>query len=176
MKLAPHEHAQTVELPQPQFINKVVDDRAETSPSPGGDEKKQSRSLKFNSETKWWIPFVQQKTDNRKQMPFQRVQKKSEVLSTRPPELGTSNVFSTRSERSSFTPRSSRQGRCKRKPNTANVKTSCRSEGDQQSTGPVEAEGRKRSTSMSPTVSELRTSQRPRKPKKRKTSADQKLI
>ena len=33
----------------------------------------------------------------------------------------------------------------------------------------------KRSTIMSPTVSELRTSQRPRKPKRRKTSADPKL-
>ena len=66
-------------------------------------------------------------------MQFQRVQKKSEILSIRPPKLGTSNVFSTRSERSSFPPRSRRQWRCRRKPNTANVRRSCRSEGDQQS-------------------------------------------
>ena len=85
---------------------------------------------------KWWIKVVQQRTDNRGQMPqmqFQRVQKKSEILSIRPPELGTSNVFSTRSERSSFPRRSRRQWRCRRKPNTANVRRSCRSEGDQQS-------------------------------------------
>ena len=30
MKLAPHEHTQTVEFLQPQFINKVVDDRVTT--------------------------------------------------------------------------------------------------------------------------------------------------
>ena len=63
----------------------------------------------------------------------QSVQKKSEIFSTRPPELRTSNIFSSRSERSSFTLRSRRQWRCRLKPNTANVRRSCRSEGDQQS-------------------------------------------
>ena len=67
------------------------------------------------------------------QMQFPRVQKKTEILSIRPPELRTSNVFSTRSERASFPPRSRRQWRFRRKPNTANVRRSCRSEGDQQS-------------------------------------------
>ena len=67
--LVPNEHAQTVEFPQQQFINKVVDDRVTTqSHSPSEDEKKQSRSLRFDSEPKWWIPVVQQTTDNREQM------------------------------------------------------------------------------------------------------------
>ena len=65
----------------------------------------------------------------------QRVQKKSDILSIRPPELGTSNVFSTRSERSSFPPRSRRQWICRLKPNTANVWRFCRSEGDQRGGG-----------------------------------------
>ena len=55
MKLAPHEHTQTVEFLQPQFINKVVDDRVTTqiqSHSSSEDEAKQSRSLRFDSETK----------------------------------------------------------------------------------------------------------------------------
>ena len=75
-------------------------------------------------------------TETRQQIPklqFQRVQKKSEILSITPPELGTSNVFSTRSERSSFPLRSRRQWGCRPKPNTPNVRRSCRSEGDQQS-------------------------------------------
>ena len=59
--------------------------------------------------------------------------RRGEILSIRPPELGTSNIFSTRSERSSFPPRSRRQWRCRRKPKIANVRRSCRSEGDQQS-------------------------------------------
>ena len=48
MKLAPHEHTQTVEFLQPQFINKVV-------------EAKQSRSLNVDSETK--VRDSQQRTD-----------------------------------------------------------------------------------------------------------------
>ena len=45
----------TVELPQPQFINKVVDVRVcgDKSLSPSGEEKKQSRCLRSDSETKW---------------------------------------------------------------------------------------------------------------------------
>ena len=199
MKLAPHEHTQTVEFFQPQFSNKVVDDRVTTqiqSPTVQVEMRQSSGEVSDSTQRqKWWIPVVQQRTDNRGQMPqmqFQRVQKKSEILSFRPPELGTSSVFRTRSERSSFPPRSRRQWRCKRKPNTANVRRYCRSEGDQQSNkiatvyeqhssvqdpgaqASIEAEAHKRSTSVSPTMSELRTSRRPRKPKKRKTSTNQK--
>ena len=42
----------------------------------------QSRSLRFDSETKWWIPVVQQRRDNREQMQqeqFPRVQMKFEI-------------------------------------------------------------------------------------------------
>ena len=49
-------------------------------------------------------------------MQFQRVQMKSEILSIRPPEFGTTNVFSTRFERSSFPLRSRSQWRRRRKP------------------------------------------------------------
>ena len=80
------------------------------------------------------------------QMQFQTVQKNSDILSIRPPELGTSNVFSTRSERSSFPPRSRRQWRCRRKPNTANVRRSCRSEGDQQNNKIATVSSRSRRT------------------------------
>ena len=48
MKLAPHEHAQTVEFPQPQFITTVVDDRvtdAETSPTVQAEMKRSSREV-----------------------------------------------------------------------------------------------------------------------------------
>ena len=40
---------------------------------------KQSRSLRFDSETRWWIQVVQQRTDTGEQMPqeqFQRVKQK----------------------------------------------------------------------------------------------------
>ena len=47
-------------------------------------------------------------------------------LSTKQPERGESNISNTRFERSSLPPRSSRQWRCRRKPNTANVRRSCR--------------------------------------------------
>ena len=50
--------------------------RRDKSHSPSGDETKQSRSLRFESEPKWWIPVVQQRTDNGEQMPqeqFHRV-------------------------------------------------------------------------------------------------------
>ena len=50
MKVAPHEHTQTVEFLQPQFINKVVDDRVTTQIQV--PQFKQSRSLRFDSETK----------------------------------------------------------------------------------------------------------------------------
>ena len=47
-------------------------------------------------------------------------------LSTKQPEPGASNVSSTRFERSSLPPRSSRQWRSRRKPSDANVMRSCR--------------------------------------------------
>ena len=56
MKLVPNEHAQQLNLPQPQFFNKVVEDRVtrrEKSHGPSEDEKKQSRSLRFDAKTKW---------------------------------------------------------------------------------------------------------------------------
>ena len=65
-KQAPHEHAQQLNFPQPQFFNKVVDDRVtrrDKSHSPSEDEKKQSRSLRVDAKTKWWTPVVQQRTD-----------------------------------------------------------------------------------------------------------------
>ena len=55
IKLAPHEHAQTVEFPQPQFITTVVDDRVAMPRqvhSSSGHETKQSITLRFESETK----------------------------------------------------------------------------------------------------------------------------
>ena len=33
------------------------------SHSPSGDEKKQSRCLRFDSETRWWISVIQKRTD-----------------------------------------------------------------------------------------------------------------
>ena len=48
------------------------------------------------------------------------------------PELGASNVSGMRFKISSLSPRPRRQWRCRRKPNAANVRSSCRREGDQQ--------------------------------------------
>ena len=81
MQLAPHEHAQTVEFPQPQFINKGVDDRVKvqrTGPTVHV-ERDVSESVQRQ---KWRISAVQQKIDNREKMPqeqFQRVHEKIEI-------------------------------------------------------------------------------------------------
>ena len=62
--------------------------------------QKQSRSLRFDSETKsggFQLSNREQTNRNRRpQMQFKRVQKKGAILSIRAPELGTSNVFSSR--------------------------------------------------------------------------------
>ena len=122
---------------------------------------------------KWCIPVVQQRTDNREQMPqvqfqnvkqkqIQRVQKKIEIpqsqlvqetmrseigphdagkdfrragylsvrllsgLSSKQPELRASNVSSMRFKIPSLSLRSSRQWRCRRMPNLAEVKETSR--------------------------------------------------
>ena len=115
----------------------------------------------FSSATKWRISAVQQKTDNREQMPqeqFQRVHKKIEIpqLQLSQEELrtkiahttlektfeerdtlnqavvrivnGTARAWSIQYEIKEIIspPRSSKQWRCRRKPNTANVRRSCR--------------------------------------------------
>ena len=167
-------------------------DDADTSPTVQVGMSQSSREVSGWHRQKWWIPVVQQRTDNRGQMPqFQRVLKKSEILSIRPPELGTSIVsgamYSARDQRDHLS-RLDQEGNGdaggSRTPQTwgdlAEVKEtswatrlrrwwttfiSSRS----RSTRSIKAEAHKRSTSMSPTMSELRTSRRPRKSKKRKT-------
>ena len=86
MNLAPHEHEQTgpersrtLSRRSSTRLLTIASRRRDKSHSPSGDETKQSRSLRFDSETKWWIPVVQQRTDNGEQMPqeqFQRVKQK----------------------------------------------------------------------------------------------------
>ena len=51
----------TVELPQPQFIGKVVDVRVMVQRQVPQSKcaEQQSRCLSFRSATKWWIPLVQ---------------------------------------------------------------------------------------------------------------------
>ena len=69
----------TVELPSRSSSTRLLTiawRRRDKSHSPRGDETKKSRCLRLGSATKWWIPVVQQRTDNREQMPqeqFQRV-------------------------------------------------------------------------------------------------------
>ena len=111
-----------------------------------GDETKHSRSLKFESEPKWWFPVDQQRTDNGEQMPqeqFKRVQKKIGPLQSQLAqetmrskirrmkmektfgEQGTLSQAVVRNcQRSSQ--RSRRQRRLRREPNTAEVKETSR--------------------------------------------------
>ena len=55
----------TVELPQPQFIDKVVDLRVVVQRQVPQSKcaEQRSRCVSFSSATKWWIPVVQQRTD-----------------------------------------------------------------------------------------------------------------
>ena len=161
MQLAPHEHAQTVEFPQPQFTSKVVDDRVKVQRQVGPTVQVERVVSEFSSATKWRISAAQQKTDNREQMPqeqFQRVHKKIEIpqLQLSQEEMrtkivhttlektfeerdtlnqavvrivkGTARAWSIQNEIREIIspPRSSKQWRCRRKPNTANVRRSCR--------------------------------------------------
>ena len=82
--LAPHEHAQTVEFHQPQFINKIVDDRVTTQRQ---NPTVQVEMRRCSREVSWWIPVVQQRTDNREQMPQETVPESSEEVEV--PQLAT---------------------------------------------------------------------------------------
>ena len=154
MGLTPHEHARTTqktaEFRQPQLINKVVDDRVTTQ------RQVPQSQWRFDSETRWWIQVVQQRTDTGEQMPqmqFQSVKQTQNPSPERSEEDRDSTVTAcTRNDairnraheagkdlrRARYSQsgccqdcqrssqRSRRQWRCRWKQNTANVRRACR--------------------------------------------------
>ena len=151
----------TVELPQLQFINKVVEVRVTTQRrSRDVSDSIQRQSGGHQLYKREQMPQVQSQSVKQKQIPVQRVQKKIEipqlqlVQETMRSEIRRMTLEKTFEERDTFNqavvrivnetarawsieclryeirgivpPASSRQWRCKRKPNAANVRRSCR--------------------------------------------------
>ena len=139
-------------MPQPQFINKVVDDRVKVQRQVPQSKWRGNETVdvspKSVQQTKWRISVVQQRTDAARAVPKSSEENRDSTIAHTTLEKtveerdtlnqavvrivnGTVRAWSTQYEIWD-PPRSSRQWRCRRKPNTANMRI-LQGEGDQQS-------------------------------------------